>query len=347
MTSRQMLIIKIVSSVLLLIFLTALFLLYVHESLVERGLEVDRNEKSAVPKRVSFTENSIDNIRLLTFNVWGLPIWVPKIDKLKRYKHIPDSIISTNPDIVCLQEAFDPKIRLSIIRKMQYEGYYFNNDYTCNKNTFLFIKKDCFGGLMTFSKYPEKWEAFYPHKIQKGMKQDEKKGLKGILISSIESPWGEIIIVNIHLYSGRLEKDEEIRLNQVRRLKEIIDSLSIGDKKIIIQGDLNIIHPFIINNNINNEVYSRSKVYEFLIDTLKFVDTKSVITEDDITYDGLNNRYASTFYNKFEKRQKFDYCLYRFPLENISSTSGKTVFKAPWPLSDHYGVLSVIELVNK
>lgn len=295
-------------------------------------------------------EHKNNILKLLTFNVWGLPVWLPKIDKVKRYKSIPDSISSICADIVCLQEAFDPKLDIRIINEMKNTGYYYNNDYFCTKNLLLIFRKDCFGGLMTFSRYPILWEYYFPHLIQAEMKVDEKIGMKGFLITKIQSPWGGMIVVNIHLYSGRSNRDENIRLNQIKYLMFKLDSLSVANQPIIIQGDLNLIHPGVIKSNINNTQYNKSSVYDFLASQMSFVDTKTTIKEEDLTYDVLNNQYAGIFYNRFEQRQKFDFCLYKFGNLNVISTSASTIFKFPFAISDHYGVYTQIEIekvINK
>lgn len=339
----MLMILKLLLLCSLSIVLIATSFLYFHEIYVEKKLKPLSYDQNII-KNVSYNVSNPQTLNLLTFNVWGLPVWLPRIDKVKRYNLIPDSILNINADVVCLQEAFDPKIRLRLLEKMTKAGYLFIGKYDCNTTTFLFVVKDCFGGLMTFSKYPILWERFYPHQIQLKMKQDEKKGRKGFLVSNIQTPYGEILVVNIHLYSGREDLDEEIRLNQVKYLEKILDSLAVNKKQIIIQGDLNVIHPFVIANKINKEEYHKSSAYDYLIKDMSFIDTKANIKEEDLSYDGVNNPYAATFYNSFEKRQKFDYCLYRFPNNNVKESTARTVFKTPFQISDHYGVFSQIGL---
>lgn len=326
------------------LIVTGIFL-YAYEIHVKKSLyKIDQSKSQSQSQSQSqsvFLACAENQLSLLTFNVWGLPVWLPRIDKVKRYASIPGSILNTNADIVCIQEAFDPKIRLRLLKTMDTAGYFFLEDYKCYRRMFVLFEKDCLGGLMTFSRYPIIWEKFYPHKILNDMKIDEKNGKKGFLISKINYTFGDIIVVNLHLYSGRSKKDEKFRMSQIYYLERIIDSLSFQNLPIIIQGDLNLVHPSVITHNFNSEKFESSYVYHYLTTKLKFVDTKSDFTENGITYDGKNNAYASVFYNSAEKQQKFDYCFYRFPTHIIDSVKSQIVFKKPAPLSDHYGLLSV------
>jgi endonuclease/exonuclease/phosphatase family metal-dependent hydrolase len=343
--ARKMLtVIKIVILGFIIVVLFAGLFLYFYEVYVERSLKaIEKKENITQPSNFQ-SENY--RLRLLTFNVWGLPMWLPNIDKVKRYKAIPDSILNVNADIVCLQESFDPKIRLRILRKMKFAKYFFNENYSCSKSSFLFIKKDCYGGLMTFSRYPILWEKFFTHKLQKGMKPDEEKGMKGFLISLVQSPIGELVIVNIHLYSGRTNADENIRLKQLKYFERVLDSLSISNLPTVIQGDLNVVHPSVIDNHWNDVKYQLSTTYKYLTTQMLFIDTKGIIEEKDITYDIQHNPYSAAFYYKKEGRQKFDYCLYRFPGGIIDFISSQIVFKSPYPISDHYGLLSEIKFIE-
>lgn len=332
----------ILSSILLIIVtLILIFLgwLYFYELYVDKKISDNKNQIQILPVKLL---NS-NEIKFLTFNVWGLPIWLPNIDKIKRYNKIPDSIINVNAGIICLQEAYDLKLRNKIIQRLKSANYIYNEEYYCNSQLFLFIKRDCFGGLMTFSKYPIKSEKFYPHQIHNGMTQDEKFGKKGFLITEIKTPLGDMFIINIHLNSGRNKIDETIRLDQIKYLAKVIDSSNISEKPIILQGDFNLVHPNIAENKINLENYLKSEVYRYITEEMFFVDVKAKINEEDISYDAINNPYAAIFYNSFEKKQKFDYCFYHLPKNfKVIYSKSETIFKRPLPISDHYGIFTIM-----
>ncbi len=284
---------------------------------------------------ISVTEDSI--FTFLTYNVWALPHWTPAFKKRNRYPSIPDSLLRSGSDVICLQETFDSKLRKYILGYLS-DTYNFNKRYLCNRNFLGLITLDCFGGLMTFSKYPIIWEQFYAHKITEEMKFDEKIGQKGFFISNLKTEIGNINVINIHLHSGRTKEDDQLRLKQLLYLREKIKEHTLFNDPTILTGDLNIIHP---NVSSIEPLSEKSKSYSFIVDSLKFEDTVPEITSDDYTYDHTKNPYAAVF----NKSQKLDYCFFKLPPTfDAIVNSHEVVFNKGNILSDHFGFATSIEL---
>ncbi len=297
----------------------------------QKNKEISLSEST---NRIGLNEGM--SMTLLSYNVWGLPVWLPGIERKERYPKIVKRLNKLQPTVFCLQECFDPRIREQIMEGVS-EDYYSVSDYYCNSGGW--VKKDCQGGLLTMSKYPIIHEHFYQFPIYKDMKLDERTGEKGFLVSTLDTEYGEVHVINTHLYSGRGWENEGFRMKQVKYIENIIDSLSLKDHPLFLLGDLNTRHPKLVTNT------KRIKVYNYLTDSLGFEDSKQVITEGDCTYDAVNNPYASKWYYKSEGRAKLDYFLYYLPNKcNVNAERQKVIFKGDKAFSDHYGVWAEFNL---
>lgn len=286
-----------------------------------------------------------NQLSLLTFNAWALPINLKRFKKRSRYPRIPILLDSLNTDIVCLQEIFDPTLRDSLLAEFE-NKYYYNKDYHCTKKILALIKRDCFGGLLTFSKLPIIKNTFYQHENLKGMRIDEKLGNKGFLITLIESNSGIVCIVNTHLYSGRTLKDESYRVQQLEKINNVIVRENLNKYPIILIGDFNIVHEKLTSDS---PMYRESIVYKTIVKKLKYLDVESEASsnhsETGITYNSILNPLA----DKSEGVQKLDYCFLKLPISyRLSNSSSKVIFNDPGNLiSDHYGLLSTITINNE
>lgn len=301
------------------------------KQLSEHRLTAPLSTPQIKDKPISIKDTSLS---FLSYNVWALPIALPKFDKRERFPRMPIQIMDYQADIVCLQEVFDKKLRHHILSILE-ENYQTSSDYTCNQQLLGIAYKDCFGGLMTLSKYPIVWEKFYPHKSLKGMRIDEKIGKKGFLISKIETPQGYIYVINIHLYAGEKEVDEAIRLQQIKYLQTKIKEHQLLAYPTFIIGDLNTTHPAVaaLHSSTNS-----SPTYAFVVDSLGFTDTVTNIDDDFFTYDHLQNPYAVVS----EQAHKLDYCMYQTTqASTIIHQSTHVIFKEKNTLSDHFGLLSI------
>ena len=125
-----------------------------------------------------------ETLSVLTLNTWGLPVWFGKSTNKSRYKKLIENVTLTNADIVCLQETFHPKIR-ERIQTLIRQGYNTNTYFECNRYANGLVKMDCFGGLITMTKYPIVKENFYKYEITDEYCIIEVAGRKGFLFTTI------------------------------------------------------------------------------------------------------------------------------------------------------------------
>lgn len=269
-----------------------------------------------------------DNLHLISFNAWALPIWIPKSEQIKRFKKIPSQLLETQADIICIQEAFSKRFRKRLLPAIEAE-YHTYSDYRCNRGIAGPIVKDCNGGLITLSKYPIVNELFYQYPTFDGMRIEERIGEKGFLLSTLITPKDTIHIINTHLYAGPNSSDERIRLYQIQHMDSILRAIKLPqDQNIYLLGDLNIQHPSVAQRN----KLQHSKVYSFITEKMNFNDSIEELNEDLLTIDKSQNKYCGDK----NGTQKLDYCMYRTS-EYMSDKliENKTLFKGDQSISDH------------
>lgn len=287
--------------------------------------------------RTSGDEN-VNSYSFVTFNTWGLPIWIPGSNQGERYDRIPESLLSGNFDIICLQETFSKRLRTKINQRLS-EKYYHYSDYNCDKTIFGPVKRDCHGGLMTWSKYPIIHEEFHQFPKHNYQNIEEKIGSKGFLISSIALPDGIIVVINTHLYAGKSESASQIRLSQLQYLEKILKANNnYNQLPILLMGDLNINHPDVVRQSA---LFTNQEAYEFLSKNMAFKDSCPQLDQSHYTIDYRSNKYVE----EENPLQKLDYIFYRESIGSmmcpISATSG---MKSRDNVSDHHSWELVMEL---
>ena len=291
---------------------------------------------------ISFGQNSTNDsafieLSFITFNTWALPIWLPKYDRKNRFDKIPKALIETDADFICLQETFAQSIRKKLIDELS-KNYYLKTDHSCQSNYALFGKKDCHGGLMSCSKMTVLWETFYAFPVSKKTSLVEKIGKKVFLVSEIESPISNIILINTHLYAGLNEFAEARRLEQLTYLQTIIEKPNLSGKPIFLLGDLNFIHPSLVSEN---QVFKDTSCFEFVKNTMRFTPSKSHLNIDDLTCSPNENPYC----NPKIQSQKLDYIFFRIPKKwEIRVKKCGRVFDQDPILSDHFGWQTTFEI---
>ena len=281
-----------------------------------------------------------ETLDLLSYNVWALPVWLPKVGLNKRFDKIGKTLISSKYDIICFQEAFMKRFRKKIFSELG-KAYYSDADYLCSNTILGPIKRDCNGGLMTFSKFPILFESFIEFPIYEDMRIEEQIGHKGFLISLIDGPKGHFYVINTHLYAGPKERDEFQRLKQIEYMSSIIkEELFEENLPIILMGDLNIDHPY----TCKQKGSSTSPVYSYITKLMGFVDTAPEIGDKHFTVDRSRNKYSGSKNGK----QKLDYCLYRTPEDIVCNIIRfGTDFFGSMSFSDHLGFYSSIHIERK
>lgn len=270
-----------------------------------------------------------DSINILSYNMWGLPVWLPKVGLNNRFQNAVDDLATKPFDIIFLQECFSKRLRRKVISKLD-KAYYTSLDYSCNEKFMLGLTKDCYGGLMTFSKLPIIEEVFHPYPIYSDMKKTEKIGQKGFVLTKVINQENDTInLINTHLYAGPNKEDENYRFLQITYMDSILRSDGIYRQACILGGDLNICHPSISERKST----SYSEVYKFITETMQFEDSAPELNEDDYTIDANRNYYCSSNNGK----QKLDYIMIYHPAKssNWSIEKAQSQYAHSKSFSDH------------
>jgi endonuclease/exonuclease/phosphatase family metal-dependent hydrolase len=163
-----------------------------------------------------FDFNKEENIlRVLT---WNVSSWTAnhhtedKVEKTGLRNLMMDAVQMQNADVLCFQEYFDsfaPELypaNIPVFKKMGFNYYYFTP-------VLKMVNEKLQAGLCIFSKYPIVDTSF--HRIQ------NTGNSEGVSIADIQFNGRIIRIINTHLESPRLEKQEYNPLGEVKESKTI------------------------------------------------------------------------------------------------------------------------------
>ncbi len=281
---------------------------------------------------------SINNgeLSITTLNTWGLPIWYGESTSAKRYDDLLLAINNSNSQIICLQEVFNKKLR----RKMETElDTSFNHltDLTCDRKVKGILTMDCYGGLVTLSKFPIISESFFPFPIKNNCSIIESTGRKGFLLTTLSIEGKYVNVLNSHLYAGSDDNSEKQRMSQVKYMDSLLKNMTVyKNYPTILSGDLNVQHPYV--SKINKE--QESQIFHLLC-KLGWYDVRKDNTTNAFTYDPDNNVYAS----KDDKHQILDYIMWNDPHNMFNLISEQVLFKNDESVSDHNGYNVIFKIL--
>jgi len=221
------------------------------------------------------------NFRVITYNVWGLPVPV----KLN-HKHLPriaHAIPIYNADVILFQETFTK--RAAILEKMPEYPYIAKGPSKKGKAIDA--------GLTVVSKHPIVRVLTKKYSRCTGT---DCLANKGVMLATVKHPTiGEIDVYNTHLNAGFSAK---AKWDQIAELVAFIRAQGPG-RRVIIGGDFNL--------EPNSEYYS------MLVGQLGFRDTQQTFAEEnphlpkEIRYPITHTLYMPLMRNAFPR--KLDYIL--------------------------------------
>ncbi len=266
---------------------------------------------------------------LMTYNLWGLPVWVPRSDQKNRFRKLSQVLADREESILCLQETFNKKLRKQLIPRLTKKFHAFS-DYSISKRIYGLVPIDQKGGLMTLSKYPILEEQFFEYPVNKKMRFEERFARKGFIWSKIQTPGGVIHVLNTHLYASGNPASEAQRLLQIQYLKKMVDSIpGFYEVPVMLLGDINICHPYVSQKYPHRQA---SEVYDYLLSEMGFIDSMPEICDDDCTIHCHKNKYVSIN----NDLQKLDYCFLRVPENyNYEILHQAPIFGGEEAMSDH------------
>jgi endonuclease/exonuclease/phosphatase family metal-dependent hydrolase len=174
------------------------------------------------------------SIRLVSINIWDLPLRLPRTDRARRHRLLIEGLRQLQPDLLLIQEAFRPRLRRALLHALA--GL--NADALARRRRwFAFLPMDGAGGLLTLSRWPIPATRHQRARRFRHMKLDERIGRKGCLWTRIATPAGELLVGNVHLYAGSTPLDAHARTIQTR------DLLHHGESRpevpTVLAGDFN------------------------------------------------------------------------------------------------------------
>jgi endonuclease/exonuclease/phosphatase family metal-dependent hydrolase len=169
-------------------------------------------------------------LRILTWNVWGLPVVSPNMEA--RIAALPDAIAKLDPDVVLLQELWEETAGNRVRQGLERHGYRYSSH----------LAHTAFGmtGLFTASKLPLENVGFLPFasgRIGHSIWHLEWIASKGVGRFLVQTPLGAIEVQNTHLqaqYDTDLYAAE--RLSQVGEIVSLHQDWSLP---LVLGGDFN------------------------------------------------------------------------------------------------------------
>jgi endonuclease/exonuclease/phosphatase family metal-dependent hydrolase len=163
------------------------------------------------------------SLKLVTFNIWGLPSWMTGAPA-GRYPKIARELERLNPDVILLQEGWTTRARKSAPSNGRWSLARAAGQHTLFQQT----------GLMTLSRFPIIGGTFYPFSRSAF---PDKFVNKGVLKVTVQLPGRQVLNVwNVHLQDGG---PPEIRLSQIRELVSRVQEAKDDQIADVIGGDFN------------------------------------------------------------------------------------------------------------
>ena len=241
-------------------------------------------------------------MKIVTLNTWGK--YGPYE---KRWQFLVQELISTKPDIICLQEVEEPEL----LEKIEQAA------------SLPFSIASYEAGLTISTHFP----IFFEHIVNyKTISPNEEKDRKAVIVG-LEVEKKRIIVANTHL-SWKTE-DTEIRYQQVR---ELIHAVKQTGEQGILTGDF-------------NDTPESKTIRE--IKKAGYIDLYASLnpSKREITWDN-QNPFIQTHSVKFPDR-RIDFLFLHESLANtLAPEKCEIIFRRPGPNgiypSDHYGVCAEI-----
>lgn len=153
---------------------------------------------------------------IITFNIWDLPLWFVR-GRDARIAKVADFLAAEDADIVCLQESFDVRHRLSIARRLG-ERYAMSDGHEETRKILGVKTFDMTGGLVVFSKFPIVSSRFFPFSRLMNVSCIEFLARKGFLEVVVETPEGPLRVIDIHAHKVARFGGRWVHLRQVERV---------------------------------------------------------------------------------------------------------------------------------
>ncbi|CEG48479.1 sphingomyelin phosphodiesterase 2 [Plasmopara halstedii] len=278
-------------------------------------------------------------IRVLSLNAWGLPV-APQCTE--RAAEIA-SAISSDFELVVLQEIWHIRERNLIISKVQQSGFHYYHYFNSAVGFPIPMGPDSFGtGLLVLSKYPISSAFFHSFSLSGrpyALHESDFVANKGVGLLRVETPAGQIDVYATHLlanYNARGEPGpgdiyQVHRTGQSYELTKFI-AATTRNRFMLVCGDFNS-SPDCLELRVPKQLLCLRDAY---------TDTND---EDGLTFASPDNKFSHG-----DHPMRMDYVMYRIEKQPkgdldwhlVNSGIYKGFFTdargEKTPLSDHFGV---------
>jgi endonuclease/exonuclease/phosphatase family metal-dependent hydrolase len=170
-------------------------------------------------------------VRVLTWNVWGVPRISPHL--AARMRALPDAIVSQSPDLIVLQELWQREHAVSVGRALEQRGYAYWQHLAGSPRGET--------GLFVASKWPLTplaFQRFRAGRLPHSFWHLDWMVSKGVGSFWLETPLGRVLIENTHLQAQYVtDSYEGERLSQASEL--VLLHRERPGAPLILAGDFN------------------------------------------------------------------------------------------------------------
>lgn len=183
-------------------------------------------------------------MRLLTFNLWQLPL-VSLVGPRRRRARLAAALIErVAPDVVVLNEAFaySPAVRLVA----ELRGYRATAQvgrpggaWTSVSGRRGTVSRLVGGGIWVLSRYPIGQRHQHVYSAYRWDTSDAWCN-KGVALVSLATPDGPVWLAATHLQADTYRNWHAVRMAQLAQLRRLVDRVVPAGEPVLLAGDLNI-----------------------------------------------------------------------------------------------------------
>jgi endonuclease/exonuclease/phosphatase family metal-dependent hydrolase len=270
-------------------------------------------------------------LRLVSINIWDLPIPFPGLDRALRRGRLRARLPRQRADLLLVQEAFRPDFRRTLLATLP---EYHADALAREQRRHWLLRLDGSGGLLTLSRWPISSTTFQPSRHFRGMKFDERIGHKGALWTHLETPVGQLLVGNVHLYAGNRPVDARVRAVQVRQILQ--HRLLKQSLPTILAGDFNMA--------VELEQPDRGPTGFDLLRAHGFVEVAGGSSRGLLTMAPSANRYAR-YLPWHRPDRRLEQVFFRGPGIAAGPEPPALCLHQP-PVSDHFGLRATLTLAS-
>ncbi|KKT92318.1 MAG: hypothetical protein UW92_C0003G0035 [Candidatus Jorgensenbacteria bacterium GW2011_GWA2_45_13] len=257
------------------------------------------------------------SLRIISFNIWDLPLWFVK-RRTTRMGKIGEYLASASADIICLQESFDVKHR-KVIHDVLGDRYYIGNGHGKTRKIFGLKTFDMTGGLITYSRFPVISSRFIPFSRLLNVAFVEFLARKGFLETILKTPEGPLRVINTHLHKISVVGSSWIHARQIQKI------ISFLKKEVKM--------PTVFAGDFNEDRMMERKWFGDVIQGAGFTDPEKNRGKAILPSYRRENPFVDMWPNRVKVSERCDYIFFKgFKKAEVASYA--PVPKNP-PLSDH------------